>query len=301
MKDRQTSDRPMKRDFGSPADTATRMRGILGELSKDISSARHIRVHVEIGIDSLAYEYFSALDHARLRLPRTEANLGPTLYDWMLYAEILTAFRVNHVHFPELHANLHRRALVPDFFFLALAQVGEASAIGYDLIPMFEPKILDESCFSRLDSALSDQTLVLDPGSELKLKDGAFDGFRLSPVGPHQHLFERVNSVAAFVLEMRPFLESMTRKGYTMVEGVPPETEGDFDTMLFMKADAALRQSDSAIYHFSGDVEPGKAVLSAFFQLKRKREILAPIVAYSATMYGTGGFDDMLRSMARAT
>lgn len=278
-----------ERSADSPASLQVR----LNNMSKEVAAGRKKRVHVDVQVDDFAFEYFVGLSASLLRLPRTEALNAPTLRDWMLYAEVLVSYRITHVHLPEVNAGFHRTCRVPDFFYLALAQIGRAQALGYEVVPVFRPRYFAESTLTVSTTTMVGSLSYVDPTNAMEVNTDELMQIQVDRTS----VYERESTVAGFVMEMSRFLDSISRRGYGVIEGVPPAVEGDFDTMLFMHA--VERGSSPALLHFSGDVEPGKAVLSAFFNLLRTREILNPVIPYSATMYGTGGFDLLLRAMAQ--
>jgi len=268
-------------------------------LSGGIAAGKELNVPVSCTVDTFAREYFMGYQISMRRLSRTDWIHRPTLLDWMLYAELCISLRIVHVHLEEQYVSVLKNLRVPDFFYVALAQMGVATGLGYRVYPLYVPKHIAVSCIASAPSYLAQDVQYVDLTTkpDIVMNQETVDLQIPSDTGVTT-VYSRNDTWIGFISEMNTFLDSISHKGYGVIEGCPPDVAGDFDTMLFMRADEELGQSETAIYHFSGDVDPGKALLSSFFHMRRVREQLNPVIPYSATMQGTGGFEEMLRALA---
>jgi hypothetical protein len=268
-------------------------------LSGGIAAGQELNVPVSCTVDAFAREYFMGYQISMRRLSRTDWVHRPTLLDWMLYAELCISLRIVRVHLEEQYVSVLKNLRVPDFFYVALAQMGVAKGLGYRVYPLYVPKHIDSSCIATAGSFLADEVKYVDLSTKPAISVGQETAdVQLASEAKHPTVYARNETWIGFLSEMNAFLDSIAHKGYGVIEGCPPDVAGDFDTMLFMRADEAVNQTKSAIYHYSGQVDPGKALLSSFFNMRRVRENLNPVIPYSATMQGTGGFEEMLRALA---
>lgn len=268
-------------------------------LSQGIAAGKELNVPVSCTVDTFAKEYFMGYQISMRRLSRTDWSFRPTLLDWMLYAELCISLRVVRVHLEEQYVSVLKNLRLPDFFYVALAQMGVATGLGYRVYPLYVPKHIANSCIASAPSYLDRDVKYVDLSTKPDIEmDPETVDLQLPSEDGQTTVYSRSDTWIGFISEMNTFLDSVSHKGYGVIEGCPPDVAGDFDTMLFMRADEELGQVPSAIYHYSGDVDPGKALLSSFFHMRRVREVLNPVVPYSATMQGTGGFEEMLRALA---